>query len=165
MNKLVRILAIGFINHMLCTTRFWNTKRKLLTIAGIKVGKESKIVGPIHIGSVANLSIGDNCWIGSNIHIYGNGSVVIGDNCDLAPDISFVTGSHTIGTSERRAGNGLSYNILVQSGCWIGARATIMGDTVINNGVIVGACSLVNKDINDNTLVVGVPAKPVRNLK
>ena len=67
--------------------------------------------------------------------MHGNGTVVIGNNCDIAPDVTFLTGGHQIGNAERRAGAGETYQITVGSGVWIGARATILLNTVIGGGV------------------------------
>lgn len=162
--KILRKLCLLIINTFFSTTNFFRVKNILLRISGISVGKNSKVVGPIKMGTVANLKIGSNCWIGSGLSIYGNGNVVIGDRCDLAPDISFVTGSHEIGDCNRRAGEGISFDIEVSDGCWIGARATIVGNIIINSSSIVGACSLVNKNIKQNTIVAGVPAKEIKVL-
>ena len=163
--KLKRKFFLFVINTFLCTTNFFKLKRILLRRAGITLGENSKIVGPLSIGTVARLEIGDNCWIGAGLKVYGNGVVVIGDNCDLAPDISFITGSHRIGGGQRRAGHGVSYKIYVRNGVWIGARATIMGNTVIHESSIVGACSLVTNDVLGNSIFGGIPAKKIKILK
>lgn len=163
--KIFRIVALFIINTFLSTTRFFSLKRFLLNISGIKIGKDTKVVGPIHIGSVAQVVIGKDCWIGSGFKVYGNGVVVIGNKCDLGPDVAFVTGSHEIGPEERRAGAGISFSLSVESGCWIGARVTIVGNTTVGRSSIIGAASLVNKDIASNVIAFGSPAKEFKNLE
>ncbi|TDX94483.1 maltose O-acetyltransferase [Chryseobacterium daecheongense] len=163
--KVFRILAIFIINTFLCTTRFFSLKRFLLNISGIQIGKDTKVVGPIHIGTVAQVVIGEDCWIGSGFKVYGNGIVIIGDKCDFGPDVAFVTGSHEIGTAERRAGAGISFSLSVESGCWIGARVTIVGNTTVGRSSIIGATSLVNKDIASNVIALGSPAKEFKKLE
>ena len=138
-------------------------KRKLLNSIGYQIGEGTKIVGPIFC--TAKLIVGKNTWIGKNIIINGNGTVTIGDNCDIAPEVSFQTGGHVIGDSSRRAGKGVVFSIVVGNGCWIGARSTILGGTSVGNGCVVAACSCVNKDVLDNSLVGGVPAKLIRKLE
>lgn len=162
--KLLRKLSLLIINSLLSTTRFFKFKRFLLNLAGITIGKDTKVVGPVFIGTEAKLSIGNSCWIGSGITVYGNGRITIGDNCDLAPDVAFVTGSHEIGGRDRRAGQGTSFDIKIENGCWIGARVTISGNIIINASSIVGTSALVNKDVLENTIVAGVPAKIIRNI-
>jgi maltose O-acetyltransferase len=163
-NKLIRKFCLVLINVFLCSTNFFRIKRVLLRFSGVSIGVNSKIVGPVKIGTVANLIIGDDCWIGSGITIYGNGNVNIGNKCDLAPDIAFVTGSHEIGSQDRRAGKGTSFDINIEDSCWIGARVTIMGGVNIYKSSIVGASSLVNKNVIENTVFAGVPAKKIKAL-
>ena len=55
------------------------------------------------------------------------GNVILGDGCDIAPEVCFVTGSHRIGDTKRRAGDGTSDDIVVSSGTWIGTRACLAG--------------------------------------
>ena len=163
-SKIKRKFFLFIINSFLSTTRYFILKRFLLNLAGIKIGKNTKVVGPIHIGTVAKLNIGEGCWIGSGLKIYGNGVVTVGNNCDFAPDVAFVTGSHEIGSKERRAGKGTSFEILIENGCWIGARVTIMGDIIILESSIIGTCSLVNKNIDSNVIAAGTPAKIIKNI-
>ena len=155
---------IGFflINHIYCGTKHFEKKRKILNKMGFNIGEGTKVVGPITC--TASLTIGKNCWIGKNFYCNGNGSVLIGDNCDIAPEVTFQTGGHEIGLSERRAGNGLKFTQIVGDGTWIGGRSTILGNASIGAGVVVAGCACVVKDVPSNVLVGGVPAKIIRAL-
>ena len=152
------------VNGPLAGTRPWTfeAKRWLLNVMGYKIGAGTRVVGPIEC--TANLTIGCDCWVGKNLRINGNGRVVIGDRCDIAPEVTFQTGSHTIGTAFRRAGEGVSHTQTVGNGVWIGARATILGNTVISDGSVVAACACVVGDVPANMLVGGVPAKTIRRI-
>lgn len=138
-------------------------KCALLRSMGHKVGTGTTIVSPVYI--IGQAEIGNNCWINRGFTVHGNGTVRIGNNCDIAPDVSFLTGGHTIGGRDRRAGPGEIYEIRVQDGCWIGSRATILGNTCIGASSIVAACACVARDVPANTLVGGVPAKTIRRLE
>ena len=94
----------------------------------------------------------------------GNGSVVIGDNCDIAPEVTFQTGGHEIGDASRRAGVGCIFHQTVGSGTWIGGRSTILNNTNIGKSCVVASCACVVKDVPDNSIVGGVPAKLIRTL-
>lgn len=152
------------VNKVFAGTRpcFFEVKRKLLNSVGHEIGEGTKIVGPIECYS--RLRIGKECWIGKNLKINGNGNVVIGDRCDIAPEVTFQTGGHKIGTSDRRAGEGVCYSQKVGNGVWIGGRATIIGDTTIGDGSVIAGCACVIKDVAPNTLVGGVPARVIRSL-
>lgn len=153
------------VNHVLVGTRpyFFETKRKMLNSIGHSIGKGTKVVGPIECYS--KIEIGQDCWIGKNLKVNGNGTVKIGNRCDIAPEVTFQTGGHEIGSRERRAGNGLICNQVVGNGVWIGGRSTIIGDVTISDGSVVAGCACVVKDVEENTLVGGVPAKVIRSLE
>ena len=110
------------------------------------------------------MRIGKNCWIGKNLIGNGNGFIQIGDNCDIAPEVTFLTGGHQIGTHTRRAGVGEHYTISVGNGVWIGARSTLLRSISIGDGSVIAACSCVHRDVGCDLLVAGVPARPVRGL-
>ena len=160
LNSLKKRIVIYIVNRILNVTRFFGVKRKLLCSIGYEIGKNTKIVGPIYI--TGTFRTGENCWIGCNFTIHGNGSVIIGDNCDIAPDVTFLTGGHQIGSHLRRAGKGESYCIEVGSGVWIGARSTILLNTNIGDGCVIAACACVSKDVPADTLAAGVPAKVMK---
>lgn len=164
MNKLHFFIVLWIFNNILKGTRFFGVKRKLLNSIGVKIGEDTKIVGPINIGRALNVEIGSNNWIGTNLTIHGNGKVVIGNNNDFAPDITILTGTHEIDNSERRAGKGVNLEYAIGSGNWIGAKATLVNGCTIGNGVVIGACSLVTKSCEDNSLYLGLPAKKVKEL-
>lgn len=155
-------LGMFLINHIYSGPGKFEKKRKILNSMGYEIGEGTKVVGPIFCST--SLKIGKNCWIGKNFMCNGNGKVVIGDNCDIAPEVSFQTGGHKIGTPERRAGEGVRFSQKVGNGTWIGARTTIIGETEIGNSCVVASCACVNKDVPDNTLVGGVPARKIREL-
>lgn len=163
--RLRRKIGLAVINTFFCGTRFFRIKRNLLKFANIKCGNDIRLVGPIYIGTVANLSIGNNVWIGTKFSIYGNGSVELGNNIDIAPEVAVLTGSHEISDdSMHRAGEGKVCSVRICDGCWIGARTTILGDTIVEAGSVIGACSLINKNVIENSVVAGVPAKIIKSL-
>lgn len=164
LKKVVTVLVISIVNTILLGSHFFELKRRLLILIGVKIGEKTKIVGPIHFGTMTTLSIGDNCYINRNFTIEGNGQVKIGDNCDIAPQVTILTGSHEIGNSQRRAGNGIIWNYEIGSGTWIGARTTILNGARIMDGVVIGVGSVVNKDCERNSIFVGVPARQIKFL-
>lgn len=160
-----RKTVMFLVNCVFVGTRpcFFEAKRVLLNSIGHSIGTGTKVVGPIEC--YTRLVIGEDCWIGKNLKVNGNGTIEIGDRCDIAPEVTFQTGGHEIGTSLRRAGNGKMYHQRVGDGAWIGGRSTIIGNTTIGNGSVVAGCACVVKDVPENTLVGGVPAKIIRRLE
>lgn len=161
MNKIIKILHLKgikrgiilfLINKVFIGTKgiSFGIKRKLLNSIGNKIGKNTKIVGPIECRGT--LIIGNDCWIGKNFKVNGNGTVIIGDRCDIGPEVTFQTGGHLIGTKERRAGEGVIFNQRIGNGVWIGGRTTILNNTTVGNSSIIAGCSCVIKDVPCNVL-------------
>lgn len=124
---------------------------------GFKIGENTKIVGPIFI--TGELNIGNNCWVGAFFKVFGNGKVIIGDNCDIAPEVCFFTGGHVVGDSDRRAGTGEIYTIVIGNGTWIGARSTFVKNISIGEANVIACGAVVINDSEENCLLAGVPAK------
>ena len=119
-------------------------------------------MGPLYCSG--SLAIGADCWIGRGFSVHGNGSVEIGDRCDLGPEVAILTGGHEISGRERRAGKGLSYNVRIGNGVWIGARATLYNNIKIGDSAVIAACACVRENVENDTMAGGVPAKPIMEL-
>lgn len=162
-NSIKRKICLFLVNKIFAGKECFDIKRNLLNqIREFEIGKGTKIVGPIEC--TGQLKIGQDCWIGKNLKINGNGKVTIGDCCDIAPEVTFQTGGHFIGTSIRRAGEGKIFNQTIGNGVWIGGRSTIIGNTTIGDGCVIAGCACVVNDLEENILVGGVPARVIRKL-
>lgn len=160
--RIGRNICLALVNNVFAGTHFFNTKRLLLRAAGVDLAENVRVVGPIF--TTAKLVIGEGAWIGRNLTIHGNGVVKIGRKCDIAPDVTLLTGTHKIGSRIRRAGRGQTDNVSIGDGCWIGARVTILPGVEVGDGAVVSACACVTKNVPDDMLVGGVPAKAIKEL-
>jgi maltose O-acetyltransferase len=156
--------CVNVLLFLLPTSRFFPLKRSLLRLTGVDVGKEAKINGHTWFYGRGRIRIGDRTWIGPGCQFHSTlGSVInIGSDCDIAPRVLFVTGTHRIGNSARRAGEGYAQNIRVGNGCWLGVRVTVLGGCVVGDSSVIAAGALVNSDLPSNALSAGVPAKVKR---
>ena len=156
------VLAMFLVNNVFAGAYLFGVKRWLLNRIGYSLGEGTKVVGPIFCS--AKLKTGSNCWFGKNFTIHGNGTVEIGDNCDIGKDVTFLTGIHEVDSQESGTGEGRNYSISLGKGSWIGAGATLGRNVTIGKGcmVLAGACVL--KNMPENTLVGGVPARIVKKL-
>lgn len=162
LSTLKRIVVMHFFNKYLSGMECYELKRNLLNSVGYTIGEGTKVVGPFYCSGVVN--IGKNCWIGKNFRVNGNGSVVIGNYCDIAPEVTFQTGGHNIGAHQRRAGEGVAFHQIVEDGVWIGGRSTVLNNSHIGSGSVIAGCSCVTKNVEQDVMVGGVPAKVIRHL-
>ncbi|MBW9173579.1 acetyltransferase [Clostridium estertheticum] len=120
------------------------------------------------------LFIGKNCKLGDNVHIVANEKVIIGDNCLMASKIFISDTSHgdysntTIDSSpdvppdERPL---YMKPVSIGNNVWIGENVCILLGVNIGNGCIIAANSVVNRDVPDNCIVAGTPAKVRKRYK
>lgn len=139
-------------------------------------GENAEIRPHSFIGGCSNISIGKNVVIrpgsmlltNSSSEFNGLGSITIEDNVLFGPDVKMFTGKHRFSdpaTSIIDQGLENPRNILIKEGSWIGAGVIILPGVTVGSNSVVGSGSVVNKDVPDNVLVVGVPAKMVRDLR
>lgn len=157
---------VNVLLYFLPPTRFFWLRRKLLRSAHVNIDDGASLCGKSWVFGPGKLAIGSRSWISPGCRFYTHPSapIVVGDNCDIGHEVCFVTGSHLPGTKERRAGTGNARPISIGDGTWIGARCTVLGGVRIGKGCMIAAGSVVTRDIADNILAAGVPAKIKRNL-
>lgn len=155
---------LQFIFSILPDSRFYPLKTYLLRMRGYEIGNNVRVISSVKF-KLKKLSIGDNTFISYETLIEGGDAwVVIGKNVDIAPRCVIISGSHEIGDTFHRAGKGFSKDIQIGDGTWIGANSTILGGVTIGKGCLIAAGSLVREDVEDNTMVAGVPARMMRKL-
>lgn len=144
-------------------TRMFALKRALLRWAGATVGDNARIVSTAKFHVCGKLEIGSNTWIGHEVMIVGgDAEVQIGAEVDIAPRVTIVTGSHeAFGLPGKAAGKGYSKPVHIGDGAWIGAGSTILGGVRIGAQAIVAAGSLVRKNVQNESIVAGVPAEQI----
>lgn len=129
-------------------------------------GKDNNILPPCSIGVPKNVYLYDYTLVqpGATFIIAG-GEVHIHKWSSLSFNCTIVTGNHcpTVGVNqrilERTHMNDKERDVIVGEDCWVGANVTLLSGTKLGRGVVVGACSLVNKEIPPYAVVVGIPAK------
>lgn len=155
------------IVNLLPTSKCFAVKRFVLRLAGIAIGADVKVNGHTWFYGRGEVVIGDRTWIGPGCRFYSTyGTTIhVGADCDVAPQVSFVTGSHEFGSSRRRAGKGYALDISVENGTWLGTRVTVLGGVTIGSGSFVAAGAVVNANMPSNSLVAGLPAKVKRTFE
>lgn len=160
------LYLIKFIICFLPESRCFKIKRILYRIAGVTIGKNVRICTSVSIYGNGKLIIGDNTWIGHQTCIICSSEVVLGCNVDIGPRVYIGTGSHQIdGIGEHSAGEGYNGNIYIDDGVWLGANVTILPNVVLGKKCIVAAGAVVTKCFVPFTLLGGIPAKEIKNIK
>jgi len=125
--------------------------------------KRIYIEPPFHCDYGYNIHSGENVYFNVNCVVLDTMKVSIGDNVFFGPSVQVYTATHPLNAIERRTVE-FSKPVSIGNDCWIGGNSVICPGVTIGNGVTIGAGSVVVKDIPDNSLAVGNPAKVIRVL-
>ena len=109
-----------------------------------------------------NIELGKNFYANHNLVILDGAKVKFGDNVFIAPDCGFHTAGHPVDAKRRNQGLEYAYPITVRNDVWIGAGVHVLPGVTIGSNVVIGAGSVVTKDIPDNVIAVGNPCKVLR---
>lgn len=132
-----------------------------------KIGTGTVVMTPFRCTYGKHISLGENVTINMNCTFLDSNEITIGDRTLIAPDVKIYCGEHNIDFSKRfgTREDGSRYlitttrSVKIGSDCWIGGNVTILPGVTIGDNVIVAAGAVVTKDIPDNVIAGGVPAK------
>ena len=117
---------------------------------------------PFYCDYGSNIEVGRNCFINYYCTILDNGKVTLGDNCLLAPNVSIYTAGHTMHPAARALGYEYGIPVTIGDNVWIGGNTVICPGVHIGSNVVIGAGSVVTKDIPDWSFAAGNPCRVIR---
>ncbi|TDP03111.1 DapH/DapD/GlmU-related protein [Flavobacterium sp. 245] len=117
---------------------------------------------PLYINCGKHITIGKNVFINFDCTFLALGGITIEDDVLIGPKVSLITENHPLDPQERKGLTGKP--ILIKKNAWIGANATILPGVTIGENAVVAAGAVVSKDVPDNTIVGGIPAKFIKNV-
>lgn len=129
-----------------------------------KVGDRCSITQPFYCDLGYNIQIGDNFYANHNCTILDGAKVTIGNNVFLGPNCCITTAEHPLDYQQRNAGIEYAVPIEIADNVWIGASVTILSGVKIGKNSVIGAGSIVTKDIPTNVIAVGNPCKVLREI-
>ena len=111
-----------------------------------------------------NIEIGENFYSNHNLIILDANKVKFGNNVFIAPNCGFYTAIHPINVKERLTWVESAEPITVGDNVWIGGNCVLLPGVTIGKNTVIGAGSVVTKDIPANVVAVGNPCKPIKQL-
>lgn len=111
-----------------------------------------------------NIEVGKNFYANYNCTILDVARVRIGDNCMLAPNVAIYTAGHPLHPDARNSGYEYGVEVTVGDNCWIGGNSVICPGVHIGSNVVIGAGSVVTKDIPDWSVAAGNPCRVIRRI-
>ena len=127
-------------------------------------GIDCYVTAPFYCDYGYNIEMGDNFYANHNCVILDCAKVTFGDNVMVAPNCCFSAAYHPIDPETRKTGLEYAKPINIGSNVWIGVGVTVLAGVTIGDNCVIGAHSLVNKDIPPNSVAVGAPCKVIRTV-
>ena len=129
-----------------------------------RTGKSFLVEQPFYCDYGYNIEVGENFYANVNCVILDGAKVSFGDNVFIAPNCGFYTAGHPLDVAQRNQGLEYAYPIRIGNNVWIGANVSVLPGVTIGDNCVIGAGSVVTKDIPANSLAVGNPCKVIRSI-
>jgi acetyltransferase-like isoleucine patch superfamily enzyme len=137
--------------------------RNLLSqITGSEIDESVAVFTPLYINYGKHTKIGKNVFIDFDCVFLDLGGIIIEDNVLIAPKVSLLSEGHPIEPKNRHAL--VPKAIHIKKNAWIGAGTTILHGVTIGENSVVAAGSVVSKNVPDNVIVAGTPAKIIKKI-
>ncbi len=142
----------------------FDDRRKLIIKIFNKTGENFLIEPNFFCDYGYNIEIGENFYSNHNLVILDPAKVKFGDNVLIGPNCGFYTAEHPLDASIRNTGLEFAKPISVGNNVWFGGNVTVLGGVTIGDNCVIGAGSVIIKDIEPNCVVVGNPAKVIKRI-
>lgn len=139
-------------------------KEKIMNVLLPNRGKNTTILSPFYTDYGYNCFIGDNTFINHNAYLMDGAQIKIGSYCFIGPNCGMYTAVHPLIAEERNKGLEKAKPIIIGDNVWIGGDVTILPGVKIGANTVIGAKSVVTKDIPANVVAAGNPCRVLRKI-
>lgn len=112
----------------------------------------------------AHLHMGSGVYANSNLTLVDDGHIYVGDRVMFGPNVTVATANHPIDPALRARGLQYNKDVYIGDNVWIGANTVVVPGVRIGRNTVIGAGSVVTKDIPENTVAVGNPCRVLREI-
>ena len=119
---------------------------------------------PFYCDYGTHIEVGKNFFANYNCTILDVAKVTIGDNCQLAPNVAIYTAGHPVHPDTRNSGYEYGISVTIGDNVWIGGNSVICPGVRIGSNTVIGAGSVVTKDIPDWVIAAGNPCRVIRQI-
>lgn len=137
-------------------------RERLSEIIGTRIDDSTTVFIPFHTNFGRFITLGKNIFINHACSFLDLGGITIEDDVMIGPRVNIISENHPVEISMRKTL--VPGRVVIRKNAWIGAAAIIMPGVTIGENSVVAAGALVTKDVDPNTLVAGVPARPIKEL-
>jgi maltose O-acetyltransferase len=147
------------------TVRQGPLRRQLLEALLGSVGEDTEIRPPLYVDYGTHVTIGARCFANFGLVALDVASISIGDDVQIGPDVQLLTPTHPLKPEPRRQKWEAAQPIAIGDNVWLGGGVVVLPGVTIGENTVVGAGSVVTRDLPPNVVAVGNPARVVRSLE
>lgn len=138
--------------------------RKIIAqLTGKPVDDKFRLFPPFYTDFGKNITFGKDVFINSGCHFQDQGGITIGDGCLIGHNVVLATINHDLMPENNRKNHYAPIHI--ENHVWIGSNATVLPGVTIGDWAVVAAGAVVTKDVPEQTIVGGVPAKLIKTIQ
>ncbi len=137
-------------------------RQMLSRLFGRQVDETLRVFPPFYTDFGKNITIGKNVFINACCHFQDQGGITLGDGCLIGHNVVFATLNHGFAPADRASL--YPAPIVLGKNVWVGSNSTLLQGIRIGDNAVIGAGSVVTKDVPANTIVGGVPARILRQI-
>lgn len=126
------------------------------------VGDHASVLSPLQVDYGYNVSLGNRSFINHGAYLMDCAPITIGNDVFIGPNLGAYTAQHPLVAEERNLGVERALPITIEDDCWLGGDVKIMPGVTIGRGCVIGAGSIVTRDVPAGHLAVGAPCRVVR---
>lgn len=127
-------------------------------------GKDVWIEPPLTLAMGNTVSIGDGTYINSNLTLVDDYRITIGKGVLIAPNVTISATNHPMHYQARMHGEMYCREVVIEDYAWIGSNAVICAGVTVGKGAVIGAGSVVTRDVPPMTFAAGVPCRVIRRI-
>ncbi len=139
------------------------TRELFARLTGKAIDSSFWMLPPFYTDFGKNIRVGKNVFINHSCEFMDRGGITLEDNVLIGPKVNLVTINHPVDPEHRRST--WCAPIVIKKNAWIGAAVSVMPGVTIGENAIVAANSVVTKDVADNTIVAGTPARFIKTIE
>jgi acetyltransferase-like isoleucine patch superfamily enzyme len=151
------------LNKLNATAHTDDVRKLLSKVIDQEIDSSTSVFPPFYTNYGKNITLGKGVFINHACSFLDLGGITIEDDVMIAPRVNITSENHPVEVSKRKTL--VPGKVTIKKNAWIGAGASILPGVTIGKNSVVAAGAVVSKDVPDNTVVGGIPAKTIKDVK
>jgi galactoside O-acetyltransferase len=139
-------------------------REKILKSLLAECGEDCYVEPPLRANWGSNTHFGNAVYANFNLTLVDDAPIYVGNDVMFGPNVTIATAGHPINPYLRRKKMQFNLSVTIKNNVWIGAQSVVLPGVTIGENSVIGAGSVVTKDIPDNVVAVGNPCKVLREI-